>query len=178
MEQRQVKEMDVFRAEVFILRANARASKRVRMRPEHRLGTRGRSGRALKTERHPLIAGTRGERCGMCIHRIEQPESWQVVAGRCAIVRVRHTGAGNGRYRFGHEADKLRLRDRADGAAVFGKIGQLVQRRLRIGRHGDLAGIRASELGDDRFRTVIDLHQHPLAGLDAAHRKTRRKRRS
>ncbi len=114
----------------------------------------------------------------MCIHRIEQLESWQVFAGRCAIVRVRHTGPGNGRYRLGHEAGKLRLRDRAHGAAVFGKIGQLVEHRLGIGRHGHRAGIGASELGDDRFRTVIDLHQHPLAGLDAAHGKTRRKRRS
>lgn len=142
-------------------------SQGVGMCPDHALGPRCGARGVLHREPRPRIVGARRQQGRVGIDPIEALFRGGGPGLYCSPSNVgdrqpadQGSSAQPGRQR--------RLRDAGDRAAVLGEISQFVGTGSRIGGDRDCAGYRAAQPRDDRLRTVVQMHQHEVAGTDAA----------
>ena len=158
MKRRHHHEVDIVGSEIFMRGTCARAPQRIAVRPEHPFGSRRRAGRVLHRTRTP----------GVCVQSRESIRI-AVEARKAVLLRgqIRVRARRSIGQVFSHdqpadvfcvalnEAAQFRLRDRGDGAAVLGEVGEFFPGGARVGRHDDRAEPRAREPQQLKFRCIV-----------------------
>jgi hypothetical protein len=75
----------------------------------------------------------------------------------------------------GHGFSQLGLGDGGNGVAVIGEVFELGTGRARVGGDGHGPEPRAGKPQDFHLRRIVEVHQHVVAGLDAAPAKAGRR---
>ena len=122
------------------------------------------------------VDGTTRRIGGFGVEGLERIRTWRMARRRRRAIVVRGHGDEAEILRGAiDEIGEFRLRDRGDRAAMIGEIGELVERRARIGRDRHGAEIGAGVPGDQRLQAIVEMDQHEIARPNSAFRHAGRK---